>query len=114
MKTRKDVIEYCLDNYANCYEDYPFGDGEWAAMRHKNNKKTFVFIYERNGFVALNLKCDPLKADFFRNIFSSVTPAYHMNKRHWNTVYLDGTTPDDVILEMINDSFMLTSSKQKK
>ena len=51
-------------------------------MRHRANKKSFALIYERNGKLYVNLKCDPMEADFLRQAFVDVTPAYHMNKVH--------------------------------
>ena len=56
MKTKKDLITYCL-TYKDVYEDYPFRDHEWAVIRHRNNKKVFAWIYSRNGEVCINLKC---------------------------------------------------------
>jgi len=87
--TRRELIDYCL-TYPDAYEDYPFNeltgapDAAWVVMRHKGNKKSFALIYERGGF-CVNLKCEPFRADFLRQIYSDVTPAYHMNKEHWNT-----------------------------
>jgi len=80
------VIDYCL-TYPDVYEDYPFDEltgvpDAWAVMRHKGNKKSFAFIYERSG-LCVNLKCEPLRADFLRQIYPGVTPACHMNKEHW-------------------------------
>lgn len=103
--TRKELIKYCL-TYAAAYEDYPF-DEQWTVMRHNGNKKSFAFIYERNGKLFINLKCEPTKADFLRNIFQDVIPAYHMNKIHWNTVTIGGDVPDDEIFEMITHSYDL-------
>lgn len=104
-ETRKKWIAYCL-TFPAAYEDYPF-DGNWTAMRHSANKKTFAFIYERNGQLCLNLKCDPFAADFLRQAYPSVTAAYHMNKTHWNTVILDGSVPDSEVEKMIADSYNL-------
>ena len=61
-----------------------------------------------------NLKCDPLEADFLRKAFKGVVPAYHMNKVHWNTVYLDSDVPDEEIRRMTLSSFNLTAGKKKK
>ena len=67
--TRQKIIEFCLA-FPAAYEDYPFDgitdDGAWTVMRHRSNKKSFAFIYERNGKLCLNLKCDPFEADFLR------------------------------------------------
>jgi len=110
--TKWELIEYCL-TFADAYEDYPF-DEEWAAMRHVSNQKNFAFIYERGGKLCVNLKCEPMQADFWRRVYSAVTPAYHMNKQHWNTVVVDMSLSDEEIYEMINHSYCLTAPKAKK
>lgn len=115
--TRCELIEYCL-TYPDAYEDYPFDDvpdsaGAWTVMRHRLNKKSFALIYERNG-LCVNLKCEPNRADFFRQIYCGVTPAYHMNKEHWNTIRLDSDVPVDELYSMIEHSYRLTMPKRKK
>lgn len=107
MKTRQEAIDFCL-TFDNVYEDYPFKDHNWTLMRHKNNKKSFATIYERQGKIWINIKCSPGMTHFWRNMFESVIPAYHMNKEHWNSIILDGTVPDDDIKNMIADSYALT------
>jgi len=115
--TRRDLIDYCL-TYPLAYEDYPFDDvadaGAWTVMRHRANKKSFALIYERNGKLCVNLKCDPLEADFLRQAFIDVTPAYHMNKEHWNTVTLNGDVPEDELKRMIERSYDLIKPKMRQ
>lgn len=110
MRTRRELADYCL-TFPGAYEDYPFGDDSWLAVRHRGNKKTFAFIYIRDGAVKLNLKCDPMRSDFLRTAFPQVTPAYHMNKTHWNTVEPGGSLPDEELHGMISHSFDLTRPK---
>jgi len=62
----------------------------------------------------INLKCDPTLAVILRETYAAVTPGYHMNKRHWNTVICDGTVPDDEIIEMIDNSYDLVVKGLKK
>jgi predicted DNA-binding protein (MmcQ/YjbR family) len=87
--TRKELIEYCLTMPLS-YEDYPFDGvsdaGAWTVMRHLTNNKSFALIYERNGKLCINLKCDPYEAEFLRQIYGDLTPGFHMNKQYWNTV----------------------------
>ena len=78
-------------------------------MRHTKNKKIFAFIYERNGCTWINVKVDPEWRDFWRNTFSAVIPAYHMNKTHWNSIILNGTIPEEDIKRMIGESYDLTA-----
>ena len=113
MKTRKEAIAFCL-TLPDVYEDYPFHDDNWTLMRHKVTAKTFATIYERQGNIWLNLKCDPLLTSMWRDVYESVIPAYHMNKYHWNSVILDGTIPDKDIEIMIKDSYKLTYKKPKE
>ena len=113
MKTRQDVIEACM-RMPGVYEDYPFDDPNWTAMRHASNQKTFAFIYERLGNVWINVKAEPLKADFWRSAYSAVIPAYHMNKRHWNSIILDGNIPEEDVINMIEDSYHLTTGKKRR
>jgi predicted DNA-binding protein (MmcQ/YjbR family) len=56
---------------------------------------------------SVNLKCDPEKAEALREQYPAVQPGYHMNKRHWNTVAIDGTIPVKVIKQMIDESYAL-------
>lgn len=111
MLDKQAIIEYCL-TYPNAYEDYPF-DEEWTAMRHSLNKKTFAFIFTRNNFVCINVKCEPMMADFFRKAFSAVTPAYHMNKTHWNTITIDETMSENEVFEMIQNSYEIIKPRHK-
>ncbi len=110
MLTRQEAIEFCLSLGA-VLEDYPFHDSNWAVMRHKANRKGFAFILERQGVIWVNVKCDPNLTSMWRESFSSVVPAYHMNKTHWNSIILDGTIPEKDIQNMIYDSFQLTKQK---
>jgi O-6-methylguanine DNA methyltransferase len=73
-----------------------------------------LWIYEKDGRVNLNVKVDPIKAYFWRDIYSSVIPGYHQNKEHWNTIILDGSIPDGDIEMMIAESYGLVSDSPTK
>ena len=103
MQTRQEAIQYC-HSFQDVYEDYPFHDDNWCVMRHKKNKKTFALIYDKDGYVWINVKCDPEWREFWRN-------AYHMNKTHWNSIILDGSITDKDIRRMIGESYDLTKGK---
>lgn len=113
MTTREEVISYCR-SFQNVIEDYPFHDSNWALMRHRDNKKTYAFIFEHQNNIWINVKCDPEWREFWRSAFQSIVPAYHMNKQHWNSIILDGTIPQMDIERMIAESYELTKSKSKK
>lgn len=109
---KQEIINYCL-TYPNTYEDYPF-DETTTLIRHNSNKKMFALINYLNGKLQVTLKCNPTKSDFLRNVFKDVTPGYHMNKEHWNTVYIGGDVPVNELYEMIEHSYNLTKPKQKR
>ena len=93
------------------YEDFPFGE-EITIFKVKN--KWFGLLVEREGNLQINLKCDPDEALILRDLFKSVLPGYHMNKKHWNTVILDGSIPEKEIEAMIYSSYVLIVEKLKK
>lgn len=111
MTTKQEIIKFCL-TLPNVYEDYPFNDDNWCVIRHKKNKKVFAWIFDRDGHVWVNVKCDPEWRDFWRSAFASVIPAYHLNKEHWNSIILDGSIPVDDIEQMVSESYDLTKSKK--
>ena len=85
-------------------EDYPFYPD---VLVPKVRGKMFATLSERNGIAEMNLKCDPDEAQALRDIFPAVKPGYHMNKKHWNTVMLDGSMPVNEIRRMIDNSYLL-------
>ena len=90
--------------------DYPFGEG---ALVLKVKNKMFALIPEPAND-RINLKCDPAFAEILRQTYPAVTGAYHMNKKHWNTVMLNGTIPDDELLDMVDESYRLVVKGLKK
>ena len=122
--SRKSVETYIREQYG-IEPDFPFeNDNVTAVFRHKENRKWFALIMnvrrERLGFEGdepvdcMNLKIDdPMLHDMLVHE-EGIIPSYHMNKRHWITVLLDGTVSDDKVFELINVSFFATASKAKK
>ena len=108
MKTRAEALDFGL-SFPDVYQDAPFHDPDWQLVRYKGNKKAFLWTYERDGYINLNVKVDPEKAFFWRNIYKSVIPGYHQNKDHWNTIILDESIPDEEIKLMIAESYDLIS-----
>lgn len=107
MQEREEIIQFCL-TLEGVYEDYPFHDPGWCVIRHRENKKIFACIFNREDHVWVNVKCDPEWRDFWRSTFASVQPAYHLNKKHWNSIILDGSVPDRDIKRMVMESYDLT------
>ena len=109
MKKEK-VRNYFL-SCPESYEDFPFGE-EITIFKVKN--KWFGLLVEREGILQINLKCDPDEALILRDLFKSIIPGYHMNKKHWNTVILDGSISEKEIESMIYTSYVLIVEKLKK
>lgn len=113
MNTREEALKFGL-SFPDVYEERPFHDPSWQLVRVKGSKKAFLWIYERNGYVNLNVKADPEWRDFWRSAYSSVIAGYHQNKEHWNTIILDGTIPEKEIRRMISESYDLVTDSPTK
>jgi predicted DNA-binding protein (MmcQ/YjbR family) len=85
-------------------EDYPFGDG---VAVYKVAGKMFALVPVAEEPASVSLKCDPDLAESLRDRYAGITPGYHLNKRHWNTVVLDGSVPGDEVTELIDQSYDL-------
>lgn len=112
MKTREEAVAYGL-SFPDAYRDTPFRDHNWVLIRYRKNKKAFLWTYEYEGQMRINIKVDPEWRDFWRNAFLSLIPGYHQNKEHWNTVILDGSIPDGDIKRMIAESYDLIAGKKR-
>ena len=113
MTTREEALSYGL-SFPGTYQDAPFHDPNWQLVRVKSNGKAFLWTYERDGYINLNVKVRPEDRDFWRSIYASVIPGYHQNKEHWNTIILDDSIPEDDIKRMIAESYDLVSDSPTK
>lgn len=113
MMTRKEALEYGL-SFPDTYQQAPFHDENWQLVRVKGSKKAFLWTYERNGYLNLNVKTDPEWRDYWRSAFPSVIPGWHQNKDHWNTIILDGSIPDEAVRKMIAESYELVTDSPTK
>ena len=113
MKTREEALEYGL-SFPDTYQQAPFHDPNWQLVRVKGSKKVFLWTYERDGYINLNVKVDPEWRDFWRQAFPSVIPGWHQNKEHWNTIILDGSIPDADIRRMLAESYELVTDSPTK
>jgi len=101
--------DYCLMQLQS-QEDFPFGPDIYV---YKVVGKVFAILSESllpgsaGRLASVNLKCDPAEALMLRQIFPAITPGYHMNKQHWNTVLLDGTVPENELKRQIDQSYQL-------
>lgn len=113
MRTREEILAFAL-SFPDTYQDAPFHDDNWQLVRVKGSRKAFVWTYERNGYMNLNVKVDPEWRDYWRDAFASVVPGWHQNREHWNTIILDGSVPDDAVREMIAESYRLVTDSPSK
>lgn len=113
MTTREEVLEYGL-SFENTYQEAPFHDTNWQLVRVKGSKKAFLWTYERDGYININVKVSLETRDMWRAAFDSVKPGWHQNKEHWNTVILDGTISDSDIKMMIAESYDLITDNPTK
>jgi predicted DNA-binding protein (MmcQ/YjbR family) len=101
----EEIRQYALSK-GDVEEGFPFGGD---ALVFKIKGKMFLLLMMSSSPVTFNAKCDPEKAMEWRERYSSVEPGYHMNKKHWNTVTVDGSLRRDQLKEMIDDSFQLVA-----
>lgn len=113
MQTREEVLAFAL-SFPDTYQDAPFHDDNWQLVRVNGSRKAFIWTYERNGYMNLNVKVDPEWRDYWRDAFESVLPGWHQNREHWNTIILDGSVPDDAVREMIAESYRLVTDSPSK
>jgi len=91
-------------------ECFPFGED---TLVFKTNNKIFLLVSLSAVPLQFNVKCDPEKAVELREKYASVIPGYHMNKKHWNTIIVDGSIPRNELKEFIKDSHSLVSKTAK-
>ncbi len=93
-------------------EGFPFGD---TVIVYKVNDKMFLLLSLDTQPLQFNVKCDPERAVELREEYpDAVLPGYHMNKKHWNTIIVNGALTGKQLLQMIDDSYELVYRKTKK
>ena len=102
--------EYCLSK-PGAEETLPFGPD---TLVYKVSGKIFLLTGLDEEQLSFNVKCDPDKAIELREEFACVLPGYHMNKKHWNTIVVDGSVADKQFKEWIDHSYELVAGKTKK
>jgi predicted DNA-binding protein (MmcQ/YjbR family) len=104
------IREYCLSK-PDVEETLPFGPD---TLVYKAGGKMFLLMGLDEEQLRFNVKCDPGKAIELREEFPCVLPGYHMNKKHWNTIVVDGSVPARQLKEWIDDSYQLVTTPIKK
>lgn len=113
ITVRNEILAYGL-SFPDTYQDAPFHDNNWQLVRVKGNKKAFLWTYERDGYININVKVSPEWRDMWRSTYDSVIPGYHQNKEHWNTVILDDSIPDEDVKRMIAESYDIVADSPSK
>ena len=98
------IRSYCLSKKGTD-ESFPFDD---TTLVIKVGGKIFILI-SLEGDVSMNLKCDPALAIELREAHPAISPGYHMNKKHWNTIIVTGQVPDDELKDLIRLSYNLVN-----
>lgn len=103
MLTLKDIRRYC-NAKSGVTEDFPFN---FTTLVFKVGSKIFALTDIESSELWLNLKCDPFLSLELRSRYSQITPGFYMNKKHWNTVHVDGEIPDEEVFRLIDHSYEL-------
>ena len=106
----RDMRAYCASK-KDAVEDFPF---DFSTLVFKVGGKMFALMHIDAEPVSINLKCDPFLSLELRERYPQVTPGYHMNKKHWNTLLLDGAIPDDEVLRLVDHSYELVVRSPKR
>ena len=93
----------------NVTEGFPFGDN---VIVFKINNKAFLLVPLTTEKLQFNVKCYPDLAMELREQYSCILPGYHMNKKHWNTIIVDGTLTNKQLIQFIHDSHDLVNKKK--
>ncbi|MBQ8497054.1 MAG: MmcQ/YjbR family DNA-binding protein [Clostridia bacterium] len=123
MSQRNELIDFAL-TLSHAVADCPFEDDlDTTVVRHGIDGKWFGLFMKVSGkhlgrektarFDVLNLKIDPEESYIVREMYDAILPAYHMNKRHWISVILDGSVPNDFCEFLIGKSYDLTKPKKR-
>ena len=107
----KQLLEKTLLGLKGATVSYPFGP---EVLVYKVIGKMFALVAHEEAMPRINLKCAPADAEVLVSEYASIIPGYHMNKRHWITVSLMGDLPEDLLVDLINDSYNLVVSKLTK
>ena len=109
MMNTTEILVYCLSLKA-AQETFPFGP-DVRVLKVMGKMFALIPVEDEQ---SISLKCDPGWSQLLREHYAAVQPGYHLNKRHWNTVTLDGTVPDDELREMVRHSYDLVAKGLKK
>jgi predicted DNA-binding protein (MmcQ/YjbR family) len=95
-------------------ESFPFDLDTPVFKTEANNKVFAIFSTPGAPVGSATVKCDPQDGQALRERYPAITPGYHMNKKHWITVALDGSVPDDLVVEIVTESYNLVRPKIRR
>ena len=93
-------------------EEFPFGDE--VSVFKVGGKMFALCSLDARPPLQLSVKCDPELAAQLRSAYPAIRPGYHLNKRHWNTITLDGSLPDELVTDLLGDSYDLVVASLPK
>ncbi len=105
------TLRQYLKNKKGCTEELPFGP---EVLVYKVMGKMFALVAKEETPLRLNVKSDPELSEHLRRAFDAIQPAYHMNKKHWNSIILDGSVPEEQTRSLIDDSYNLVVTGLRK
>lgn len=103
------LVDLCL-SMPQAVETFPFGE-ETSVFKTSGNGKIFALSALGGEPFSVSLKCDPEESRALREEFLQITPGYHLNKKHWITIVLDGHVPDELVEQLLRDSHALVRPK---
>lgn len=110
MLSLETLKNYCLSK-KGVTECFPFDD---ETLVFKVSSKMFALTNINKQILQVNLKCEPFMSEDLRRDFDAIKPGYHMNKKHWNTIILDGSIPNEKIFFLVDFSYELVYRGLKK
>lgn len=106
----EEIREYAL-TFEGVEESFPFGDD---TLVFKVNRKIFLFLSLNSEELRFNVKCNPETAVELREQYNNIIPGWHMNKKHWNTIIIDGRLPQSLLRQQVENSYWLVRGKREK
>lgn len=112
MNKRYEWVDNYMLSKAGIVKDYK---EEWKSDIYLLKNKMIALVgTDKDGKEIINLKCEPGYGEQLRNEYADIVAGYHMNKKHWNSVYLDGVVPNEILKKMIDQSYQLVLNNFSK
>ncbi|NQY21911.1 MAG: MmcQ/YjbR family DNA-binding protein [Campylobacteraceae bacterium] len=105
------TLEEFILNKIESIKTFPFTS---ETMVFKVKDKMFVLLSYHENKIRISLKCDPLEANIYKEIYFCIKEGYHLNKKHWISIYVDDSIKDEIVFGMINDSYDLVVNNLSK